>query len=281
VGTVSKRNAERFGWRSLFGMPLLDSVAAKVALATQAAGFADEAPGAAEHALAFLAEDPTPIVREQAARGLARLLRQLDGAARSELVMAWARGPGEAQRACIARALRAPLPVGGAAAALAALANDTYSEVRLAACEAAACRFEAEPEIYIEVLRGAAHDNHRSIRLAAIAGLQKAAELGHESAVEELVECADDDDAPCADRALDALAAAPIDPEQVLAGFEAIAAHPEDHDGEVLHQLVVDCVRFGRRYPEHARRVLQRLLGSREPWVRAEAETALQDLTSD
>ena len=114
----------------------------------------------------------------------------------------------------------------------------------------------------------------------AIAGLQKAAELGHGGAVDELVECADDDDASCADRALDALAAAPIDPERVRAGFEAIAAHPDEHDGEVLHQLVVDCLVFGRRHPSHAMRVLRRLSAAREPWLRAEAQAALQALAA-
>lgn len=167
----------------------------------------DRYPEISERALGQLVEEEAGAVRLRAALSLAGLLKRLNGVSRLRLVLEWALSNERRHRVAIARALRTRLPVVGVVAALEQLSHDEYADVRSAACRASAHRLDDGDDAFGEILREAAHDPRRAVRMTAISGLAAAA--AHKprpgQMLEALRECARDGEARSARRAHRAL----------------------------------------------------------------------------
>jgi hypothetical protein len=130
-------------------------------------------PALSEGALGVLSEDSKSGVRTAAARGLRRLLEQLGGLARTQLVAEWTCSDRRHIRATVARALCNRIPILAASAALDQLSHDPDFHVRKSACEAATCRLKDDPGALANILDECARDAAPSVRDAANRGLAR------------------------------------------------------------------------------------------------------------
>jgi HEAT repeat protein len=143
-------------------------VAASLEKLPSEAGFATEA------LIGALAADPAERVRVAAGRALAGLLSQSTPVERVEVLSRWVLSERPTDRAAIARALGARVPVLLCDVAIEQLAADTAREVRAAAMEAAAARFDELPATYLKLARAAAADGDGRVREIAMRILHRA-----------------------------------------------------------------------------------------------------------
>lgn len=240
--------------------------------------YASNDPEFAESLLSQLAEDEVPLVREAAAVGLASLLESLEAMARTPLLARWALSDRPRQRAAAARALCSDVYVIGAPTAVGVLARDSYAVVREAATCAAALRVGRAPALYLPVLRERLHDNRRSIRCAALDGIQRAAQLGVIDVGDDLINVIEDDEtstALCALTTLDSLAYR--DAEQALQAFERLAEQADDLDEEIVDHLVASLTTIAAD-PERRERALRTIARRSHSYLSSGASEAVTAL---
>ena len=123
-----------------------------------------EAGFATEVLIGVLARDPAERVRVAAGRAMASLLARSKPVERVEILSRWALSERPTDRAAIARALAERVPVLLSDVAIEQLAADPVREVRAAALEAAAARFDEQPAAYVKLARVAAIDDDGRVR---------------------------------------------------------------------------------------------------------------------
>jgi hypothetical protein len=218
------------------------------------------------------------MVREEAARLLARLLDQVSGLDRTRIVADWATSDSWRQRATLAAALGRGAAMVGGPSALLSLSRDPYAEVRCAAARAISSRLADDPATYEPALEQLARDNRRSVRHAALSGLSRAGRFGRaEEVIAMLTPAIEDMDEESAPLALYAIRrAASHAPEQALRALQQLADHCDEFDEPVVRSLIAQVQVLARRSPERARGVLERLARHRVSWLRDYACDALQ-----
>jgi len=152
--------------------------APRVRVRSQVAASLEKLPGdagfAAEGLIAVLAGDPSERVRVAAGRALAGFLSRCPPAERVELLSRWALSERATDRAAIARALAERGPVLLSDVAVEQLASDSVGEVRAAAFEAAAARFDELPATYLKIARAGTADDDVRVRELAHRMLRRA-----------------------------------------------------------------------------------------------------------
>jgi HEAT repeat protein len=123
-----------------------------------------EAGFATEMLIGMLARDPAERVRVAAGRAMASLLTRSTPVERVEVLSRWVLSERPSDRAAIARALAERVPVLLCDVAIEQLAADPVREVRAAALEAAAARFEEQPGAFVKLARVAASDDDVRVR---------------------------------------------------------------------------------------------------------------------
>lgn len=149
----------------LLGSDPRSAVRARVAEAS--ATLVPNWPDDASRLLSGLALDPSPEVRDAAARGFEMLLARTTPIDRVELVCRWACSEQAPQREALARALCSSVPTLVTDLVIDELSRDASAGVRLSAVRAAKQRFDENPELYAAVLRDRESDRNRRVRREA------------------------------------------------------------------------------------------------------------------
>jgi HEAT repeat protein len=201
-------------------------------------------------------------MNEQPHEQLVEELRRSDPLREVQLVSEGAISADVRHRRAVARALSAGVDQNVAVPpAISHLARDADEDVRGYAIEAAATRLEEAPKRYLELLRRACLDPSRRVRRLALAGLQKAIELGHaRGAAPALVRCMS-----IADPVTQELATGPLLALQQLmvrravAAYEEIAARARELPPSVRNILMDNAARLRDSHPQRIARVVAAL----------------------
>ncbi|MGD8859841.1 MAG: hypothetical protein PVI30_07505 [Myxococcales bacterium] len=126
-----------------------------------------------EALIALLARDEVDAVRHAAVASLQGVMRRATPHERLELVARWAQSPSEHERAALAAALRAPVPLLIADLAIEQLAADQSDLVRELALQAAVARHSEDPDTYTRVVTRMTDDPRVSLRAAARRALER------------------------------------------------------------------------------------------------------------
>jgi hypothetical protein len=126
-----------------------------------------------EALIALLSRDDVEAVRHAAVAALQGVMRRATPHERLELVARWVQSAVEHERAALAGALRAPVPLIIADLAIEQLATDPSARVRDLALQAAVARHPEDPATYTRLVTTMTDDPHMSLRAAARRALDR------------------------------------------------------------------------------------------------------------